>query len=125
MNGSAPGRPLAGSFSSLPSDEPFPGVSRRALTTARATVSRYTFGPASSFPLHHHPQEQITLIEGGSVEMTVGGERLSLQAGEWAVVEPDVPHGITAGAHGATVVAIVSPPRAAPDDFELSGREGR
>jgi quercetin dioxygenase-like cupin family protein len=111
----------AGRFSSLPADEPFPGVSRRALTTDRATVSRYTFQPEAEFPLHSHPQEQITLIEAGSVEMTIGGRSVALAAGSWSVVDPDVPHGITAGAEGATIVAIVSPPRGAPDEYELAG----
>jgi quercetin dioxygenase-like cupin family protein len=109
-----------GSFRSLPSDEPFPGVGRRSLTTRRATVSHYTFGAGATFPLHSHPQEQVTLVQSGSVEMTIGDERLQLGAGGWAVVEPEVAHGITAGAFGATVLAIVSPPRGAPDDFELA-----
>jgi quercetin dioxygenase-like cupin family protein len=115
----------AGSFSSLPTEEPFPGVRRHALTTSRATVSRYTFAPEATFPLHSHPQEQITLIEAGSVEMSIAGERVELAAGSWSVVEPEVEHGITAGDQGATVVAIVSPPRDAPDDYELSGGDPR
>lgn len=114
-----------GSFGSLPADEPFPGVSRQALTTRRATVSRYTFAPAASFPLHSHPQEQITLIEAGSVEMTIAGDRLDLETGGWSVVGPEVEHGITAGADGATVVAIISPPRDAPDDYEISIEDHR
>jgi quercetin dioxygenase-like cupin family protein len=114
-----------GSFGSLPADQPFPGVRRQALTTRRTTVSRYTFAPAASFPLHSHPQEQITLIEAGSVEMTIAGDRLDLETGDWSVVEPQVEHGITAGAGGATVVAIVSPPRDAANDYELSSEDRR
>lgn len=113
-----------GSFAALPVEEPFPGVRRQALSTRRATVSRYTFGPAASFPLHRHPQEQITLIESGSVELTIAGDRVDLGAGDWSVVEPDVEHGITAGAEGAIVFAIVSPPRAAPDEYELASGGG-
>lgn len=114
-----------GSFGSLPADEPFPGVRRQALTTRQATVTRYTFAPAASFPLHSHPQEQITLVEAGSVAMTIAGDRLVLETGGWSVVEPEVEHGITAGAGGATVVAIVSPPRDVPDEYELSSEDHR
>lgn len=115
----------AGSFASLPADQPFPGVTRHALTTQRATVSRYTFAPGATFPLHSHAQEQITLIEAGSVAMTVAGDRLDLEAGGWSVVEPEIEHGITAGGDGATVVAIVSPPRGAVDEYELSSQDER
>lgn len=110
----------SGSFRSAQSEEPFPGVSRRALTTQRATVTQYTFSPGATFPLHSHPQEQITLVESGSVEMSIDGKRLKLAAGGWAVVEPEVAHGITAGASGAAVLAIVSPPRGAANDYELA-----
>jgi quercetin dioxygenase-like cupin family protein len=111
-----------GSFASLPAEEPFPGVRRQAFTTRQATVTRYTFAPGATFPLHSHPQEQITLIEAGSVEMTIAGEPLEIETGGWSVVEGEIEHGITAGADGATVIAIVSPPRAAVDEYEISSQ---
>lgn len=114
---------VAGSFGSLPAEEPFPGIVRHALTTRQATVSRYTFAPRATFPLHSHAQEQITLIEAGSIEMTIAGDRLDLESGGWSVVGPEIEHGITAGADGAIVVAIVSPPRDAPDEYELSSED--
>jgi quercetin dioxygenase-like cupin family protein len=109
-----------GSFDSLPSDEPFPGVRRNAFSTGRATVTRYSFEPRASFPLHSHPQEQVTLVESGVVEMTIAGETHRLMAGEWSVISADVEHGITAGPSGARIVAVISPPRGAPDEYKVS-----
>lgn len=123
MTASAGPARATGSFSSLAAEEPFPGVRRQSFSTEHATVSRYTFEPGAAFPLHRHPQEQITLVEDGSVEMAIDSERRLLAAGDWSVVGPEAEHGIVAGREGATVVAIVSPARRSVDEYELSGRD--
>jgi quercetin dioxygenase-like cupin family protein len=110
---------MTGSFDTLPTERPFPGVRRESFTTERATVSRYRFEPGAVFPRHRHPQEQITLIVEGTVEMLIGDRRGVLRAGEWSVVGPDVEHGITAGDEGAEFVAFVSPPRSRTDEYEI------
>jgi quercetin dioxygenase-like cupin family protein len=119
MTAAADSAERAGSFDGLPADEPFPGVRRESFTTERATVSRYTFEPGAAFPLHRHPQEQTTLILEGKVEMAIRDERRALRAGDWSVVGPDTEHGITAGAEGARIVAIVAPPRTRSDEYEI------
>jgi quercetin dioxygenase-like cupin family protein len=101
----------AGSFGDLPEDEPYPGLCRRAFDADGATVTRYTFEPRATFPRHRHAQEQITVIEAGSVEFTIGDETKTFAAGSWSVVPGQVEHGITAGPDGATILAIVVPRR--------------
>jgi quercetin dioxygenase-like cupin family protein len=100
-----------GSFDALAVDEPHPGVRRVAFDTARATVTRSEFEPGAEFPLHRHQQEQITVLQAGEAEFTVGDERRMLRPGAWSVVPPDVEHGMRAGAHGARFLAIVVPRR--------------
>ena len=56
-----------GSFADVAADEPYPGVSRRTVDAAAATVNRYDFEPGATFPRHRHTQEQITLVLEGSV----------------------------------------------------------
>lgn len=109
-----------GTFEALPSERPFAGVTRRALTTSRMTISSYAFEPGAAFPLHSHAQEQWTLVERGSVEMTIGERSARMRAGEWSLVDPGVEHGITAGEDGARVLAIIAPPRASADEYELA-----
>ena len=108
-----------GNFAAMPSESPYPGVERRFFHTAESTVSRYTFASGATFPLHHHPEEQVTLIESGSVELTVDADVHELTSGDWSVVDPGVPHGLTAGAEGATIVAVVTPRRASSNDYTV------
>ena len=91
------------------------------MTSSRLTVSRYEFETGATFPLHSHAQEQLTVVEEGAVEMTIAGTATLLEVGDWSVVEPGVEHGITARAGGARILAIVTPPRATTDEYELAG----
>ena len=101
-----------GSFADLPVEEPYEGLRRRTFDSEGATVNEYVFEPEARFPIHRHPQEQITLIEEGEVDLTVAGQTTQLRAGDWSVVGPDVEHGIRAGGQGARILAIVVPRRA-------------
>ena len=107
-------------FDELPSEQPFEGITRRALTTAQMTITSYAFEPGATFPLHSHSQEQWTLVERGSVEMTIAGEPTPMGPGDWSLVDPGVQHGITAGGEGARILAIVSPPRASSGEYEVA-----
>lgn len=113
-----------GRFGDLGAEEPYPGVRRRAFDTERATVTRYEFEPGAAFPLHRHPQEQITLIEAGEVEFAIDGSVERMGPGSFSVVGPDVEHGITAGLQGARFVAIVVPARSASDAYTVTGGAG-
>jgi quercetin dioxygenase-like cupin family protein len=112
---------VRGNFDQMPAELPYPGVTRRSFNADRATVTSYTFAPGATFPKHHHAQEQITLVEAGEVEMTIGNNVERLAAGDWSVIEPDVEHGITAGRGGATVLAVVVPRRESGDAYTVVG----
>jgi quercetin dioxygenase-like cupin family protein len=100
-----------GSFQACPADEPYPGIIRRAFDSDRATMTRYEFAPGARFPQHHHPQEQVLIVEEGVVEFTVGGSTMRLGPGDWAVVAPEDEHGLQAGEEGARFLAIIVPRR--------------
>jgi len=118
-------RAFDGTFDALELDEPWPGVRRRAFDTEHATVTGYEFEPGAEFPLHSHPQEQITLVQEGDVELTADGETHRLGPGAWSVVAPGVVHGVRAGAEGARFVAIVVPRRATRNSYTVAGEAGR
>jgi quercetin dioxygenase-like cupin family protein len=103
-----------GSFEELGADSPYAGIARRVLTTSKATVQEYSFEADATYPLHDHPQEQITLVLDGELTFTVNGQSQELSAGAWSVVPGDVQHGITAGPAGARFLAILVPPRKEP-----------
>lgn len=104
-----------GRFEELRGDRPYDGIARRILTTSKATVQEYSFAAGATYPLHHHPQEQITLVLDGELTFNADGDSHELSAGAWSVVPGDVPHGITAGPAGARFLAILVPPRKEPD----------
>jgi quercetin dioxygenase-like cupin family protein len=102
-----------GSFDLLPVEEPYAGLKRRAFDAAGASVYEYAFEPGAEFPLHLHPEEQITIVQEGEIELTAAGETARLRAGDWSVLAPDVPHRIRAP-RGARILAVVVPRRRAP-----------
>ena len=79
----------------------------------------YRFSSGAVFPRHRHHQEQITLIQEGEVEFSVGDEVRHLSAGGWLVVGSDVEHQIHAADGGAEVVAVVIPPRDDRDPYTV------
>ena len=105
----------------MPAEEVYAGVQRRSFSSEQATVTSYSFAPGATFPLHRHTQEQITLVEAGDVEMTVGDCVEPLAAGEWSVVASEVEHGIRAGSDGAMIVAIIVPRRESLDAYTVLG----
>ncbi len=104
-------------------ETPFPGVRRRTLHSEQATVAEYAFDPGARFPLHHHPQEQITLVQEGSVEFIAGGRTQRLAAGEWSVIAGGVEHGIRAGEQGARFLAVLVPRRGPGETYTITDRE--
>ena len=112
-----------GTFAAMAAEDPYPGVRRRAFSSLNATVTTYSFEPGARFPIHSHPEEQVTLIEEGDVAFTAGDEVHELSAGAWSVVAGGLPHGIRAGDHGARIVAIVSPPRRSNDAYSVVGEQ--
>jgi quercetin dioxygenase-like cupin family protein len=112
-----------GRFDQLEPESPFPGIVRRALTTDEATVTEYRFEPGATFPQHHHPQEQITLVLSGEVRMTIAGTTRELSSGGWSVVPGGIAHGITAGATGATFLALLVPRRDPADPYTTTTPE--
>jgi quercetin dioxygenase-like cupin family protein len=110
---------VIGTFGELEVEHPFEGITRRTLQASRATIAIYDFEPGSEFPLHTHPQEQITIVEQGDIEFVSPDGSVRLDEGGWSVVAPDVEHQVVAGDRGARILAIVVPPRA-PDGYSIA-----
>ena len=66
---------MRGSFHALESDQVYDGVVRRSFSSEQTTIMSYSFAPGARFPVHRHPQEQVTLVQSGEVEMTIGERR--------------------------------------------------
>jgi quercetin dioxygenase-like cupin family protein len=73
--------------------EVFPGIFRQAIVTRESTVVRYTYHPGCVFPVHQHPEEQVTIVHTGLIDFEVGGMQVTLRAGQVAVIPGGTPHG--------------------------------
>jgi quercetin dioxygenase-like cupin family protein len=80
-------------WTDLPREDVLPGITRQVIHGARQTLVRYLYAPGAVFPLHAHPQEQITLVVRGRIAFDVAGTRLELGPGEVAVIPGGLPHG--------------------------------
>lgn len=115
--------PVRGAGAEPALEHPFPGVSRRTNHTEQATVSAYAFEPEARFPIHTHPEEQITVVLEGTVVFEVEGEHHELGPGETYAVAAHLEHGLQAGPDGARFLAVVVPRRSGSDAYEIKGEK--
>jgi quercetin dioxygenase-like cupin family protein len=80
-------------WSSIPAEEVFPGISRQVVHGERQTMVRYLYAPGSIFPIHQHPEEQITVVISGQIAFHVDSAERTLGPGGVAIIPPNVPHG--------------------------------
>ncbi|MBX6341244.1 MAG: cupin domain-containing protein [Thermomicrobiaceae bacterium] len=80
-------------WADVPREEVYPGIARQAVHGERQTLVRYVYQPGAVFPVHQHPQEQVTAVLSGQIEFEVAGRRLTLGPGDVAVIPGDTPHG--------------------------------
>jgi len=92
-------------------EEPLnPLAGRKALHGAHITVAHFRFDKRNKVARHHHANDQVTIVEKGSVRMVVGDEECVLKAGEMLHVPPDVPHSNEA-LEDTVIMEIFSPIR--------------
>ena len=91
-----------------------PGLSARIFVGDQAMLSVVEIAPHAEGTMHHHPEEQWGLMLEGSGIRVQGGEEIAVRKGDFWRTPGHVPHTIRAGAEGARVLDIFSPPR--PED---------
>jgi len=64
----------------------------------------------SNIPLHQHEQEQITYIIEGELNMVIGGQSCSLNAGMYHIIPSNTPHSAIANTD-CKVIDAFSPVR--------------
>ena len=69
-----------------------PGLYGRFVHGESMTLSFVDIEKGSALPEHKHPQEQITYILEGELEMVIGGEKMLLTQGMYHVIPSNTPH---------------------------------
>ena len=80
-------------WSDVSAERVFPGVVRQVVHGRRQTLVRYVYEPGAVFPVHSHPEEQITVVVSGRLAFEIDGRRVELGSGHVAVIPAGVPHG--------------------------------
>ena len=81
------------SWRAVPAELVRPGIERRVVHGDQQTMVRYLYAPGSVFPVHAHPQEQVTLVIRGHIRFDMAGESIELGPGDVAVIPGNTPHG--------------------------------
>lgn len=70
------------SFNALPVEEIEKGLTVKTLSAGRVQIRHLVFEPGTLIPDHRHPEEVVTMVIEGTMEMTVGAETRTVTAGD-------------------------------------------
>lgn len=84
-----------------------PGIHGARVDSEQLTVNVYRYEPGSEWEVHEHPEDQMTtVVIGGEIEFTVGGETVLLGPGQMALIPGGVPHGARNGDEEVVAVNV-------------------
>jgi len=86
-----------------------PKLTQQVFSTRNIMLVRYVYEPGLNFPEHSHPQEQVTIVEKGTLEFTIDGEVVKLAVGDICAIPPNVPHSTSVGQERAIAISIFTP----------------
>ncbi|MCA9726252.1 MAG: cupin domain-containing protein [Candidatus Eisenbacteria bacterium] len=88
-----PGRYTLGSWKMQEARDTQQELEHKVITTDRMTVIRCSYKAGSDFPSHFHPQEQITIVEEGTIVFEFEDrEVVSVTAGQMIAIPAHVRH---------------------------------
>lgn len=73
-----------------------PGLTGYYAHGSNMTLGLVEIKAGSNLPMHQHPQEQITYILEGQLDMIIDGKECNLTAGMYYVIPSNVWHGAVA-----------------------------
>ncbi len=87
------------------------GLFFRPLFAENMSLNFVSFPPGSGFPAHVHPEEQISIVRDGEMEITIGGLTHHVKAGDVIHFPSNVPHAGRTLDKSCRLIDIFSPPR--------------
>lgn len=91
--------------------EMVPGVRRKTLGHgSQMLLVEFTLAAGANMPTHSHPHDQVGYVLRGSMQLTIGGETHTCEAGDSYYIPGNMPHQAST-VEDALVVDVFSPPR--------------
>jgi quercetin dioxygenase-like cupin family protein len=87
------------------------GLFFRPFFAESISLNFVTFPPGSGFPVHVHPEEQISIVREGEMEITIGDETHLVRPGDVIHFPQNVPHAGRTSTQPCRLIDIFSPPR--------------
>src|ERR1700704_920182 len=87
-----------------------PRAARQVIHADTMTVARLYLAKGCFVPEHSHHNEQISMIERGSLKFVIAGQEQVVKTGEVLRIPPHVPHSAEA-LEDSIAVDLFSPPR--------------
>jgi quercetin dioxygenase-like cupin family protein len=97
-------------WESIEKEQLNPKVARQVIHTDTMTVARLRLAKGCFVPEHRHENEQISMIEHGTLRFILAGEEVTVRAGEVLRIPSGVPHSAEA-LEDSIAVDLFSPPR--------------
>ena len=101
-------------WSTIPVEQIAEGITRQMVYGDRVMVCRLVLAPRTVTPIHTHVHEQLTIVERGSVDFFVEGQKHTVHAGSVLLFPSGIVHGATMLDDEVVLIDIFSPPR---EDF--------
>lgn len=95
----------------LPTKQLNEKITRGLFSGKNATIGYFTFAKGAVVPLHHHVNEQYTIILKGSVKVTIQGKEYIVKAGEGIFIPSNIPHLFESLEDGTIDMDFFSPKR--------------
>ena len=94
-----------------PSYEIAAGLFFRPVFAQNLSLNFVTFPADSGFPSHVHPEEQVSIVREGEMDITIGEVTRRVRPGDVIVFPPNVPHAGQTSDVPCRLIDIFSPPR--------------
>jgi quercetin dioxygenase-like cupin family protein len=87
-------------WTTVPREEMNPKTIRQVIHTERMTIAKLLLKQGVNVPMHHHENEQVTMVESGALRFVFGGDEagkeIIVRAGDVLQIPPNVPHTVDA-----------------------------
>jgi len=80
----------------MPAEQLNPRVERKVIHTRNMTLARIALLKGAVVPEHRHENEQISMVQSGSLKFTVEGREIVAGAGDMVELPANVPHAVEA-----------------------------
>lgn len=97
-------------WEAVPREQLNPKFRRRVFHGSHITVARLELAEGAIVPVHQHENEQISMVETGSLRFEFPDEHVTVRAGEALRIAPHRPHSVFA-LEATSVTDIFAPVR--------------